>query len=107
MDESERVPTISVVMAAYNEEQSIRTAIMSILTQTCADLQLIIVDDGSTDATSCIVKELQSQDQRIRLLVNDGNMGLAASLNGGIKAAIRKLGYRQRMHRMLKWQMCE
>ena len=81
------IPKISVVMAAYNEEQTIRSAITSILEQTFADWELIIVDDTSTDSTSTIVKEFQEKDQRIRLLVNQSNLGLAASLNRGIAIA--------------------
>jgi glycosyltransferase involved in cell wall biosynthesis len=51
-------PTISVVMPVHNGERFLREAVVSILTQTFTDLELIVVDDGSTDATPVILEQL-------------------------------------------------
>lgn len=71
-------PTVSVLMAAYNEEKHIRQAVESILCQTLTDFEFIIVDDGSTDSTAHILRSYA--DPRIRLL-SQPNSGLVASLN--------------------------
>jgi glycosyltransferase involved in cell wall biosynthesis len=61
-------PALSVVMPAYNSERFIGQAIESVLGQTVADLELLVVDDGSTDRTAAIVSELGSRDPRVRFL---------------------------------------
>ena len=84
---SERPPAISIVMAAYNEEQSIGRAIESILAQTFINWELIIIDDGSTDTTTEVIERYANNDSRIRLFSNEVNMQLPASLNKGIGLA--------------------
>jgi len=84
---SGQAPTVSVVMAVYNEEKYVSMAIESILEQTFSDFEFLIVDDGSTDRTSEIVDGYAKSDNRVRLLTNKKNMGLPASLNKGIEAA--------------------
>ena len=81
------LPKISIVMAAYNEERDIEKALDSILAQTFADWELIIIDDGSTDATATIVQGYGDKDSRITLVCNETNMELSASLNKGIGLA--------------------
>jgi hypothetical protein len=86
LDKSQRsVPRVSVVMGVRNGERFIRRAIESILGQTLADFEFIIIDDASTDRTGDICREYASSDSRIRLLSNEVNLGLAASLNRGIR----------------------
>jgi glycosyltransferase involved in cell wall biosynthesis len=80
-------PRVSVVMGVRNGERFIRRAIESILGQTLADFEYIIIDDASTDRTGDICREYASRDSRIRLLSNEVNLGLAASLNRGIRAS--------------------
>ena len=70
-------------MPAYNGEQFIAQSIMSVLNQTFRDLELIVVDDGSTDRTAEIVAELRSKDERVRLFRQE-NAGQAAARNTGI-----------------------
>jgi hypothetical protein len=77
-------PRISVVMPAYQVQTTIEAAIRSVLAQTMPDFELIIVDDGSTDATAAIAKNVD--DSRIRL-ISQANRGLAGARNTGIKAA--------------------
>ena len=79
------MPKISVIMPARNAEQYIREAIDSILGQTFADFEFLILDDGSTDATAEIVQ--CCRDERIRFCPNGRNMGVAATLNRGLALA--------------------
>ena len=66
-------PKISVIMPAYNAEKYIGEAIESILNQTFADFEFIIIDDGSTDGTVRVVTGYS--DERIRFYQNEHNMG--------------------------------
>lgn len=62
-------------MTAYNREQHIAESIRSVLKSTHSDFELIIVDDGSTDGTVAITKEFAQSDNRIRVYVNEHNLG--------------------------------
>ncbi len=77
--------SITVCMAAHNAAGTVAAACRSIINQTETDWQLVVVDDGSTDATSAIVEQLN--DPRILLLRNPKNLGLAGSLNVAIAHA--------------------
>lgn len=79
------MPKISVVMATYNGSKHIEKAIKSIIEQTFHDFELIIIDDGSIDQTSDIVKNMN--DNRIRYFRNRVNKGLAYSLARGFDLA--------------------
>jgi glycosyltransferase involved in cell wall biosynthesis len=78
-------PKISVVMPVYNGEKYLREAMESILRQTLADFEFIIINDGSTDDTEAIIKSYD--DKRIVYIKNEGNLGLSKSFNIGIRAA--------------------
>lgn len=80
-------PRVSIVMAAYNEERDIAKAIESIISQTFTDWELVIVDDGSSDKTVSLVQSFAEQDSRIRLVCNESNQELSASLNKGVGLA--------------------
>lgn len=75
-------PQISIVMPVYNSEKFVEQAIRSLLVQTFMDFELIIVDDGSTDGSTDIVK--QFDDERIRVFTNDKNQGIVYSRNRGL-----------------------
>ncbi len=75
---------ISVVMSVYNGQSYLREAVESILNQTFTDFELILIDDGSTDATGEILDEYATRDARIILSRNQNNIGLTRSLNQGI-----------------------
>lgn len=77
-------PLVSVVMSVFNTEKYAGEAIESILNQTYSYFEFIIVDDGSTDASLRIIKKYADEDKRIRIYINDKNIGLAKSLNKGI-----------------------
>lgn len=72
---------ISVLMGVYNCERTLGAAIESILTQTEADFELIICDDGSTDGTYALAEQYAKRDLRIVLLQNPNNQGLSKTLN--------------------------
>lgn len=73
---------VSVVMPVYNAERYIARAIDSILGQTHSNLELVIIDDCSTDKSMLIVN--QYNDSRIRIIHNESNKGIAYSRNAGI-----------------------
>lgn len=77
---------ISVVMPAYNAEKFIRPAVESILNQTFAAFELIVVDDGSTDHTRRILEGYEQQDPRLRIITGK-HAGISAALNTGVEAA--------------------
>jgi glycosyltransferase involved in cell wall biosynthesis len=79
------VPLVSVLLAAHDEAPYIGSAIGSILGQTLGDLELVVVDDASTDGTTEIVSA--AGDERVVLLRNNEQLGLAASLNRGLERA--------------------
>lgn len=76
-------PDISVVMATYNGEKYLKQQLDSILQQTIAPKEIIIVDDGSTDHTVAIIKTY-AHDDRIRLLINEKNIGYIKSFEKGM-----------------------
>lgn len=77
-------PSVSVVMSVYNGAEFLHSAIESILGQTFRDFEFIIIDDGSTDESSQIIKSYE--DERINL-ITQSNHGLVYSLNKGIGLA--------------------
>lgn len=83
-------PLVSVVMIVFNEEDYLADSIQSILNQTLADFEFIIIDDASTDKTSEILEKYREVDKRIKIFYNVNNLGIAGSRNRGIKAAIGK-----------------
>ncbi|HEX8251902.1 MAG TPA: glycosyltransferase [Thermoanaerobaculia bacterium] len=78
-------PRVTVLMSVFNGGVYLREAIESILAQTFADYEFLIVDDGSTDDTPSILRGYR--DARIRVLTNERNVGLTASLNRGLGEA--------------------
>ena len=78
-------PLISVVMPCYNCVNYIAEAIDSILKQTLKEIELIIIDDNSTDGSLKIIKSFD--DKRIRVIKHSPNKGISYTLNDGIKSA--------------------
>ncbi|HEX6159399.1 MAG TPA: glycosyltransferase [Thermoanaerobaculia bacterium] len=78
-------PAISVVMPVRNGEAFLAEAIASIFTQTERDLELIVIDDASTDRTPQILETVD--DNRLRVLRNDRRRGIAGSCNRGLAVA--------------------
>ena len=77
---------VSVIIPAYNTEKYIRKCIESVMGQTLRDIEIIIVNDGSTDSTPIIAEELRKQDSRIQVF-HQGNKGIGASRKQGLSMA--------------------
>ena len=77
---------VSVVVPAYNAELTLPETLHSVRAQTHANLEIIVVDDGSTDATAALVRLQQRADPRIRL-IQQQNGGVASARNAGATAA--------------------
>ncbi|HIF9150948.1 TPA: glycosyltransferase family 2 protein [Photobacterium damselae] len=80
-------PLISVIIPAYNVEKYIEEAILSIINQTYKNLEIIIIDDCSTDNTASICKKLILLDGRIKYFSNEVNSGISITLNKGLDIA--------------------
>lgn len=78
-------PRVSVIMPVYNGELYVREAINSLLRQTFADFELIIINDGSTDLSAEIIKSFK--DERIVVINNEKNVGLSTVRNRGLEIA--------------------
>lgn len=76
------MPHVTVLLAVRDGEAHLREALESVLSQTYTDLELLVVDDGSTDRSREIVRSYD--DARVRMIENDRNLGLAKSLNRGL-----------------------
>lgn len=76
----------SVVIPVYNGQGHIHRSVESVLAQSCEDYEIVVVNDGSTDDTSAVVRELAGRDEKGRVrLVERENGGVAAARNTGIK----------------------
>ena len=80
-------PLVSVVVATHNNRQTIESAIRSLLSQTHRNLEIIVVDDASSDGTGDVVQSLQQEDSRVVLLRNSRQLGTGRSRNRAMKAA--------------------
>lgn len=78
--------SVSVVMPIYNAADYLRPALDSVISQTLRDVEIICVDDGSTDRSLAILKEYQKRDSRIRI-VTETNAGPAKARNNGLRRA--------------------
>lgn len=79
-------PAFSVVIPVYNAQGKLRRCVDSILSQTCSDLECILVNDGSTDASPALCEEFAAADRRVRVL-HQKNQGVSAARNTGLQAA--------------------
>lgn len=85
MNSQNENPKVTVLMPVYNAERYLRDAIDSILAQSFTDFELLIINDGSTDGSVEIIASFS--DPRIRVVHNNRNLGLVATLNKGIDLA--------------------
>lgn len=82
MDSNEKV---SVIMSVYNADKFLDKSIESILNQTYANIEFIIIDDGSTDTSKEIINGYAKKDERIIFIENEKNIGLTKNLNKAIE----------------------
>lgn len=83
------IPELSVVMPAYNEEEILPHSLaeaVAVLDRLCDRWELVVVDDGSTDATPSILAEADRREPRIRVLTHPANLGYSAALAHGFAA---------------------
>ena len=78
---------VSVITGTYNPGHLIHKFIESVLKQTLTDLELIIIDDYSTDGTREVLQEYTKKDSRIKLIFNEQNLGISATYNKGLDIA--------------------
>jgi len=79
-------PFISVIIPVYNQESYLRQCIDSILSQTLENIEIITVNDGSTDTSVDVIAEYVKKDKRV-MLIDQKNMGVASARNKGIEVA--------------------
>ena len=77
---------VSVILPVYNGENTIATTLDSILHQTIQNIEILIINDGSTDGTEKILNDYKSKDDRIKVF-NQKNMGVSTARNQGLKLA--------------------
>jgi glycosyltransferase involved in cell wall biosynthesis len=82
----DQCPKVSVIVPAYNVQNYIEEALLSLQHQSCGEFEALVVDDGSTDGTAEIVKRFCNQDSRFKLLQKT-NGGLSSARNHGIRHA--------------------
>ncbi|MCF0150897.1 MAG: glycosyltransferase family 2 protein [Firmicutes bacterium] len=81
------IGTISIIMAAYNAEKTVAASVQSVMRQTYADWELLLIDDCSTDRTGEIAEAFAAQDPRIRVLHNPVNSGVSKTRRAGVDAS--------------------
>ncbi len=80
------MPKISVIIPVYNTENYLKECLNSVINQTFKDIEIICVNDGSTDNSLSILEEYARTDSRIKI-INQKNQGVSSSRNNGIKSA--------------------
>lgn len=80
-------PLFSVIIPTYNSTLFIERTVESVLNQTCSDFELIIVNDGSNDSTSEILKKLAEKDSRIKVITTPNSGGPVVPTNIGLTTA--------------------
>lgn len=93
LQKSQEEPIISIIVPVYNTGPFLSVCIDSILTQTLAEIEVVLVDDGSTDESGTILDAYQQSDPRVRV-IHQENQGMSAARNAGMKMARGKyLGF--------------
>src|SRR5262249_51945403 len=82
-----RRPTVSIIMPNYNHARFLPVALRAILNQTWRPLEVLVIDDGSTDNSVEVIEQFAERDSIIRLIRNDRNRGVAYSLDRGVALA--------------------
>ncbi len=90
--EEQGIVTVSVIIPVYNTEEYLREALDSIVDQTLKDIEIICINDGSTDGSAEILEEYAKKDNRISIITQE-NKGLSCSRNAGMMKAKGKYIY--------------
>ena len=87
IDTKEKKPKLSIVIPVYNEEKYIKNVLKSIQLQTLKEIEILFIDDKSTDKSVKKIKEFKKEDPRIRLIKNEKNRGILYNrIYGGLQA---------------------
>ena len=86
-------PLVSVIMPVYNAEEFLDKSVSSVINQTYKNLEILLIDDCSTDNSYNILKEYANKDNRIKVFHNEQNKHVSATRNVGIKNATGKYLY--------------
>lgn len=89
---------ITIIVPVYNVEKYLKESIESAIKQTYKNLEIILIDDGSTDNSGSICDEYINKDNRIKV-VHQQNKGLSGARNTGLEQATRKIYYVFRFRR--------
>lgn len=81
------MPLVSVVMPSFGHARFVADAIVSVLEQSVDDLELLIIDDASTDDSRLIIERYREADRRVRAVFHDRNLGISRTMNEGVDAA--------------------
>lgn len=92
-----KVPKVSIGLPVYNGEAHLARSLESLLAQTFEDIEIVVSDNHSTDATESICRDFMARDPRIRYVGNDRNRGVAWNFNNA---------FRQSNGRYFKWASC-
>lgn len=84
------MPLITVIMPSYNYARFISESIESVLTQSAGDLELLIIDDGSTDKSREIIADFAHKDHRVKALFHSKNEGISKTINDGFDVSSGK-----------------
>ena len=91
---NQQAVSISVFLPCYNEQDNVATTVskaLGVLEKLGADFELIIVNDGSIDATGRIAEEIAEKNSRVKVVHHQKNLGYGAALQSGFKAATKEL----------------
>ena len=80
-------PTVSIVIATYNQIDHLKECIGSCLAQTYSNIEIVITDDASTDGTVDFLRQIKAKEKKIELVFSETNTGVTANFNRGVKAA--------------------
>lgn len=79
-------PLVSIIVPVYNTEKYIRECLISLIQQSYSHIEIIAVDDGSTDNSLCLLKELSAKDNRLKVF-SQPNQGVSATRNLALSKA--------------------
>ena len=111
-------PEVSIIIPCYNVEKFIKDCLESVINQTFKNIEIICINDGSTDSTPEILKKYSNIDNRI-IVVNQKNKGLSGARNSGINVSCGKYlmfldsddwidtDYIEKMYNAIKKNDCE
>src|SRR5258708_29342199 len=81
------MPKVTIIIPVFNKQRHLSTCLASVTAQTMRDIEVICLDDKSTDGSLMLMRDAARQDQRIQVLENKINMGAGVTRNRGLRLA--------------------